>query len=1247
MWFFFCVIGRQSKKSESNVSLKSEKSPFETPQPAPKNSQVEITSSGRRRIRPMKYKDYDSAGRGKNTINEPSTSAQSIQEIETPPAPPVKEYRRKRGDRELIESTPIFNLSDSKRTRGQLSSGLDTENENRAAKRKISLHDDEIDFSTSSKKQRTARDTSGSTTPTRSTRGRSLAPTESSETGIKTEKGHKRRRATAQQVIDETVDTSMATESVQIKEEPSGFQLEVSETKGRRGHRTALLQTNIKSEEQTEPPRRGRRPTNPPTLINIIESDTQSEAAENTKKVSSRSLRMSNRVDPNTHSTGRRSSRNLSLQDQTIDSPSMTGASTEPSGDELQKISDRRGGRRGKRNKNLNIEKIPVESPPVVENQSEDDNDSMLDEDSTLSQPRKSKIVLADIFTKSHNDKRAGKRKRSSPIVGKSGARVSSRIAAAALAASTNSQGGGSSDDQLPSSSKKQMTLPEMMQMQQAKTSATALLSTESKVEETILIDDETSKELPDSSQTITTNVSESFTTPVKDTPKPIATTPKLRGKRTGNQNEGKPIDEYSAEADDEMEDDIKLCTKKKLMVALKDINSDRKLLENTTIRTNALIFGNIQDSTSSSSSSMQSTTKVTPIEPEPTPSLPKQHEPNVERHESHSTTDISSNDSKSARETIRETTEKSISDRHSAAVAKKTKKQKIMESDVNIEPPVIEISLDTKTSEQKIPVHHRSERKTTIDNDNEANETSFPSLVTTISEVEPEKSEKLEKQKSPVEESVDDTKPVEMDIEESFVKCDDTANKATPQLSEFDKQKMSQTNLAHPKLETQISDSQQPSNKAEEHSPSESNQSEAVVSENKTITKQDENASTSVAESIQSPFPNSSPIKSTDSWANNRSHKDSTKFDKSPTKSTESIDNNALPTVKSPPPSTVFSHTKISPEKVEKYATAESRPNVIVDAPSEQQEQKHSTSLKNETENFDRNERKSKEFKHISPNKIQSDSLAVDNKMSNENIVEPNSELLKSPSEINVESEKSQHTKEKLKISDSDTETEANAKKSSSAKNSPEKAVTSLINEPPEKLHNVPPESTPISDKSKDCKNSVIKSVIEPNSNVSSVDRAPFTTTSNEISKNDETKTTTQDFCQRTDPNKNPQSAPKTETKVELPRDQHKTEHNQNTQLQHQYQSQTSVEKSHRLHEMHPKPSAKEAIIQPKEEMYRGETPTQHHIKSESQKSHQAHSMQLAQQQMQQQMQQQLQQQSAGMYKSIFMTSINITRKM
>lgn len=438
-------------------------------------TQIEITSSGRRRIRPMKYNDFADI-KPKSASNENLVSRHSHQEVETP----IKESRRRRGDREVIEmGSTSKDLNEMKRTRYN-TSATKSENVERVSKRKISLNEDEHDTIVG-KRPRTTRESSGSITPNRQTRGRSISSVLNVKEDIRVEveKGYKRRRTAAGHSIDE----SSCLENVRIKEEPRTSQTEItrfgkfsfSSEKSHSESRTAA-HLAIKTEE-IEAPRRGRRPKQPA----VFESDTQSESTDAGRKFpSARSQRISQRNEAS-YQTEHRSSRIHSSQEQP-NSP-LTGASTEPSGDECLKSSDKRSGRRHlRRSRGQSINDQEAMRPPHADIQTEDENDSIAEEEPI---PRNSKTILADIFTKAAGKR--GKRKRSSPIIQNKmhGHRMSNRIAAAAAmakrqpspssehsaSASTphHSHGGTSSDDQQPTT-KKQMTLPEMMQMQKAKT---------------------------------------------------------------------------------------------------------------------------------------------------------------------------------------------------------------------------------------------------------------------------------------------------------------------------------------------------------------------------------------------------------------------------------------------------------------------------------------------------------------------------------------------------------------------------------------------------------------------------------------------------------------------------------------------------------------------------------------------------------------------------------------------------------
>lgn len=478
--FFPLFVGRPSRKSEIHAVQKVEKSQFETPPSTA--SQVELTSSGRRRIRPLKFNDFADI-KPKSASNENLVARYTQPELETP----VKERRRRRrGDREVIEmGSPLKDYDETKRTRYHTNSAK-LEGEERTLKRKNSMNDDEIEV-TVHKRQRMTRESSGARTPTRHTRGRSIT---ASGTSVKEdlptgpEKAHKRRRTTGIQSIDEP----MPIEEIQIKEEPRINQPELTRfgkltASAEKSHRENRLpvQPVIKS-EQIEAPRRGRKPK---PKQPVFESDTQSESTDAGRKFPVGRPPRLPRPKPN-FSSERRSSRNLSTQEQP-NSP-LTGASTEPSGDELLKSGDKRTGRRHPRRTSGAHSTVDQEvmQPPTVENHSEDDIDSIVDDEPIGL--RKTKTKLAEIFTKAAGKR--GKRKRSSPIVQQNsskshGHRTSGRIAAAAAkrqpspssdgqSASTphhSHGGGGTSSDDQQFFNKKQMTLPEMMQMQKAKNS--------------------------------------------------------------------------------------------------------------------------------------------------------------------------------------------------------------------------------------------------------------------------------------------------------------------------------------------------------------------------------------------------------------------------------------------------------------------------------------------------------------------------------------------------------------------------------------------------------------------------------------------------------------------------------------------------------------------------------------------------------------------------------------------------------
>lgn len=480
--FFLSITGRPSRKSDNNLLQKMDKSQFETPLNT--STQVEITSSGRRRIRPLKFNDFADI-KPKSASNENLVLRHPQQELETP----VKESRRRRGTREVTDAgSPIKELNETKRTRLH-ASATKLENDERPSKRKISLNEEENDI-TVTKKQRKLRESSELiSTPTVQRRGRSITSNADVKDDIspQPEKSHKRRRTAPIHLVEQ----QNSLEHIQIKEEPCATQSELtrygkyvaSVDKPRRESRsTTAIQSPIKTEEieaaAAAPQRRGRRPKQQI----VVESDTQSESTDAGRRFSSvRSQRTGNRNEID-YQKERRSSRNINLQEHP-NSP-LTGASTEPSGDECLRMVDKKSGRRhSRRSRGQSTNDQEIMQPPIVtENHSEDDIDSIVEDEPLIT--RKPKPILADIFTKAAGKR--GKRKRSSPIMQSKlhGHRTSNRIAAAAAIAKRqqspssehsagtstphHSHGATSSDDQ-QTTSKKQMTLPEMMKLQKAK----------------------------------------------------------------------------------------------------------------------------------------------------------------------------------------------------------------------------------------------------------------------------------------------------------------------------------------------------------------------------------------------------------------------------------------------------------------------------------------------------------------------------------------------------------------------------------------------------------------------------------------------------------------------------------------------------------------------------------------------------------------------------------------------------------
>lgn len=625
--------------------------------------------------------------------------------------------------------------------------------------------------------------------------------------------------------------------------------------------------------------------------------------------------------------------------------------------------------------------------------------------------------------------------------------------------------------------------------------------------------------------------------TPVKEETKPIATTPKLRSKRTVNQtNETeKPHDEYSAEADDEMEEEIKLCNKKKLMVALKDINADKKLVEGSSVKTYSLEHRDKAVSSvavaiaipvaNHSSSPSKIDTNSIPIEQPAEKVAPP----------------------------VAEISDKSMSDRHSVAVAKKTKKQKIIDNDV--------VNVEFGTNEE----HKREEFKQTAERTEElksieTNETTKSDEIDTksitLNEMPPVESVGSPKRDDDAG-SANELGSDDMEI------CDDTANTTNA----YEPSKFSLSKCAYTKLENMNPDA----NPSTNPDPQPTLKENHLVDNNKEVPTNSRKLSGSEVHQ-PSTFATVSPTKPHEKWTNDSLRNE--------TSTPEEIKNIAVKTNENvdeqlPVKSSV---SNISPSKLHENvvtsANNELRPNVIVDAQSEIKESPHVSPVKTD-QHTDVNEQEQKD-KQISPVKVSPSIANPKTSPSVRPLNDPKNEVSeKEPSP-------SKHIS-KAKTSDVDSEND----KSRPPINRPEHVSPREKQQSPTK-----PQTSP--EKSRESINSVIKSVIE--SNPSSSDCVPLSGSTIDVSKNDETKTTTQDFCQRIDPNKTPQCADskldKSETKVETKHELFKMDHSSPPSTSAPVMS---VEKSHRVPDAVKTPP-KEAIIQPKEEPNRAEpssTPT------------------------------------------------------
>lgn len=576
--------------------------------------------------------------------------------------------------------------------------------------------------------------------------------------------------------------------------------------------------------------------------------------------------------------------------------------------------------------------------------------------------------------------------------------------------------------------------------------------------------------------------------TPVKEETKPIATTPKLRGKRNVNQVEcEKPHDEYSAEADDEMEEEIKLCNKKKLMVALKDINADKKLVEGSSVKTYAL------------------------EQPEKLP-----HNPSESVKPSPPKLDQTSASNVPVVEKVASVSE-TISERHSVAVAKKTKKQKIIENDVECIQPIDE----RKRNDLKESVERLEGNKDFDIERKEKDETIASKSVSTF---------EVESKRNPTASGADDENELGSDDMEI---CDDTTNTTPayepPKFSSHPKSMYSKFEMAHTDA-------------------SRDNLLKDTV---------ETTIASSVHKAPEAEGTSSNPVsKPHEKWTNNRPSS-SPEVRSVVVKTTECTEDK-LPAKN---PSTVVGATiehERSPEHVVKSPINELRPNVIVDVGSEAQESpKQQVSPIKSNKLVESNEPKSKDDQDKANKKDKTDS--------------EHSVLAENPKISNVRHDEGT-------VQEQDTSRSQQSRNNSTL----ELDVDSETNKPNQNMNRTdlvsPKEKSPghakiqlSPEKSRDSKNSVIRSVIEPNAEPS--DCVPLSGSTADVSKNDETKTTTQDFCQRIDPNKTPQ-CDKTGSKVETKSEPSKSDHNSPT-----ISSQTAADNSHRVQE------SVKTVIQPKEE--------------------------------------------------------------
>lgn len=302
-------------------------------------------------------------------------------------------------------------------------------------------------------------------------------------------------------------------------------------------------------------------------------------------------------------------------------------------------------------------------------------------------------------------------------------------------------------------------TLPQMLRTKSSgtETSSPAVPDVGSAVPAVKELDDGAADRL--AADKVAGKVSHDCATPTKESAtKVIVTTPKLRGKRNGAQNDGKPSEEYSAEADDEMEEDIKLSNKKALIqmsnvvVSLKDINVDKKFVEGAPVKTTSLI---------STDHGIVAPSNVTRSMPTPQP-IPVE-KPNQQLHKKQVAvlnSVSSTTPSETSASPAKEVDGKSASERQLAAVAKKTKKSKIVELK-EIEEPLVEVLTPSATPIVAPPAMIRSP----------------PKSIETVTTVEQHNTESVAK--SPKKQT-DQALPKDT-IAETESKPADTASKSSP----------------------------------------------------------------------------------------------------------------------------------------------------------------------------------------------------------------------------------------------------------------------------------------------------------------------------------------------------------------------------------------------------------------------------------------------------------------------------------